>query len=243
MPTIYENIETTLARADEILAELLQEYDNSLHKKEVTPKAKQLTHDICVQLRSALDRTARRYWEKYVSPHLSEADNEKADVYFPVASHAAAMDSTLGRWRWKAVRSNHQPVYDYLRAQQPFSADKNKWLAIVADLAVQGKHIDLVPQRRFEQQRIVVQGAAGGASWNPANVRFGGGSGSVRIMGAPIDPETQRIIPTQGVTERIETWISFVIDAHNVNAAGFCKEACKETRRIVQEMTDHFVLS
>jgi hypothetical protein len=34
-----------------------------------------------------------------------------------------------------------------------------------------------------------------------------------------------------------------VIEGHNVNAADFCKEACRETRHIVQKMTDKFGLS
>src|SRR5689334_10333677 len=36
---------------------------------------------------------------------------------------------------------------------------------------------------------------------------------------------------------------SFDRRSHNVNAADFCKEACRETRGIIQEMTDKFGLS
>ena len=69
---------------------------------------------------------------------------------------------------------------------------------------------------------------------------FGGG---VSVMGAPINPATQRIVPTPGVTEKIETWVSFVIEGYHVNAAGFCKEACQKTRKIAEEMTGVFGLS
>jgi hypothetical protein len=34
-----------------------------------------------------------------------------------------------------------------------------------------------------------------------------------------------------------------VIEGHGVNAGGFVKEASRETRRIIQEMTDKFGLS
>jgi hypothetical protein len=34
-----------------------------------------------------------------------------------------------------------------------------------------------------------------------------------------------------------------IVSQHNVNAADFCKEACRETRGIIQEMTDKFGLS
>lgn len=239
MSKVYESIAVTLEEADETLKRLLAEYDCSLQQKKVTAKALKLTQDVCGHIRSALDMTARRYWEKHVAPKLTEDDRKQAKVYFPIAPHQAGFDPILGRWMWKAVRADHQPVYDYLLAQQPFSDGKNKWLAVAADLSNK-KHIDLVPQRRFEERRIRVSSPGGGSvSWGP-EVTFGAG---ISIMGAPVDPRTQRIVPTAGLTETIENWISFVIDDHGVNAAGFCKEATAGTRRIVQEMTDKFGLS
>lgn len=238
MAKIYENIAATLDRADEISIELLKEYDRCLGAKEVSARAKQLTHDVCAQLRSALDRIARRYWEKYVAPNMSKEERDKATVYFPVAESERGMYSTLGRWRW--TKDDHLAVGSFLIAKQPFSSENNKWLSIVNDLAVQGKHIDLLPQKKTEERRIVVQNQQGaGVSWNPAGVRFGAG---VRVVGAPIDPATQRIVPTQGVTERVENWVSFEIEGYRVNAAAFTKDACREVRCIVQEMTDRFGL-
>lgn len=72
MAKIHENIAAALDRADEISADLLKEYDRCLGAKEVGARAKQLTHDVCIQLRSALDRVARRYWEKYVAPSMTK---------------------------------------------------------------------------------------------------------------------------------------------------------------------------
>lgn len=247
MSKIYENIAVELDGADAAATELLKEYERSLHSKTVTAKAKKLTHDVCAQLRCALDRTAFRYWNLKIAPSLSEDDRKEAKsrVYFPAGASQASLDSTLGNWRWKSVKGNHQALYDFFLSQQPFSSDRNKWLTALFDLSVQGKHIDLVPQKRFENRRIHVEAASGGGSvnWDPSAVRFGGPPGSVRIMGAPIDPTTQRIMPTPGITEWIETWVGFEIVGYGVNAAGFCKEACRETRRIIQEMTDKFGLS
>ena len=91
----------------------------------------------------------------------------------------------------------------------------------------------------MEQRRITVSRPGGGAvSWGPG-VTFGG---SVSVMGAPIDPRTQRIVPTPGVT-KIETWVSFNIQGYGVNAAAFCAEACKNVRRIATEMSEQFGLS
>ena len=245
MPKIYENIETTLATAEKNLAALLTEYDRCLHRKSVTPEAKQTTHDICVHLKSCLDRIAHRYWTTHIYPKLGEEDRAKAKIYFPAASKREGMDASLGLWRWKSVRDQHQELYDYLLSQQPFSSSNNRWLAVVNDLSVQGKHIDLVPQVRHEQKRINVTNEATGVTlnWDPGAVTFGNGPGvQITAAGARINPVTQRIVPTAGVTERLEIWVSFVIEGHGVHAGTFCKEACRETRRIVQEMTDKFGL-
>jgi hypothetical protein len=50
------------------------------------------------------------------------------------------------------VRDQHQPVYEFLRSLQPFINKSNEWLATLNDLTVQGKHLDLVPQKRTEQR-------------------------------------------------------------------------------------------
>jgi hypothetical protein len=237
MPEIYENIAVTLNSADKNLNELLKEYEKSLSAKNVSAEAIDLTHEICTQLRSALDRTAFRCWNAKVAPSLNPKDRERPLIYFPGATSQQSFDSTLGAWRLK--RAEYPDIYDYLLAQQPFTSDKNKWLAVLFDLAVQGKHIDLVPQKRTEERRTTVSRGGGSVSWSQG-VRF---QGNVSVMGAAINPLTQRIVPTPGVQERIETWVSFIIDGHGVNAAAFCKDACHETRRIVQEMTDQFGLS
>ena len=137
------------------------------------------------------------------------------------------------------MREQHQGVYDYLLAQQPFSAAANAWLVAVNDLAIASKHIDLVPQTRSEERRTIVSGSGGSVSWGPGVV-FGAG---VSILGAPVDPRTQRIVPTRGITETIEVWVSFKIRGYDGNAAGLCREACAGTRRIATEMTNSFGLS
>ena len=242
MAKIYENISVTLDGAADDIANLLKEYESSLSKKSVSAKASNLTHRICVELRNTLDRIAYRYWNLKIAPSLSDVDRESASsrIYFPAGGKQQSMDATLGAWGWSSVGANHQPLFDYLLSQQPFTSPDNKWLSILYDLSKQGKHIDLVPQKRFEEHKITVSAPGGGSvTWGPG-VTFGSG---VSIMGAPVDPRTQRIVPTPGVTEKIETWVNFLIDGHNVNAMGFCKEAHLKTRKIIQEMTDKFGLS
>ena len=236
---MHKNIAATLDRADEVYQELMEEYDRSLREQHVSDRAIQLTHEVCERTRSALDRTVRRYWDIHVAPSLTEEDSKKAKVYFPITESQEAFDSMMGKSRWKALRTDNQPIYDYLLSLQPFVDRKaNKWLPLIDRLAVHSKHIDLVPQTRTEQRRVTVRGRGGSVSYGPG-VTFGPG---VQIMGAAVNPATQRIEPTPDVTEAVVNWISFVIDGTGTNAAGFCKKACEKTREVVTEMSDQFGL-
>ena len=74
-------------------------------------------------------------------------------------------------------RADYPDIYDYLLAQHPFTSDKNNWLAVLFDLANQGKHIDLVPQKLIEDRNVTVTGPAGGSvSWGRRGLTFSGGS-------------------------------------------------------------------
>jgi len=70
-------------------------------------------------------------------------------------------------------------------------------------------------------------------------VKFGP---NVEVMGAPVDPITQRIVPIPGVSEQVEIWVSFVLEGYGVDALGFCKEACQNTRVLVETMVSIFQL-
>lgn len=144
----------------------------------------------------------------------------------------------MGRWRIGESGNPHSDVVAYLEAKQPFTSAENAWLMTLSQVAIAGKHVDLIPQGRAEEQRTTVSGGGGSVSWG-SGVRFGPG---VRVMGAPIDPATQRIVPTPGVEERIETWVSFIIEGHNVNALGFCRDLDGKCRAIVNEMAQQFSL-
>jgi hypothetical protein len=237
---MYPNLKTSLDRADKLVLELQAAYEQSLNEKAVSDLAVQLTHEICSLLRGILDRVANRYWELKLRPNIPEKDRDGAKVYFPITKDQSGFDSTMGQWRWKLVRDQHQALFDYLLKLQPFQGQQNRWLHVLNDLAVQGKHIDLVPQIRVEEKRITVKNNAGtSVSWNPGATRFGS---RVMIAGAPVDPNTQRIVPTAGVSEQLETWVGFTIKDHGDNALSFCRIACRDVRRIVSEMTSEFGL-
>ncbi|PWJ84378.1 hypothetical protein C8D77_13312 [Mesorhizobium loti] len=241
------NLAISLERAEELLAELRTEYERSLVGQTVSERASQLTHEVLERLRSVLDRVARRYWRTHVAPALSEDDRKRALIYFPISNDLHEFDSTLGRWRWKHVAQAHRPIYELFLQRQPFQSSENRWLKILDELAVQGKHIDLVPQTKIEQKWVTVTRSSVQttiqASWNPDAVRFSSDPGvSISFAGAQINPLTQRIVPTEGVSEKLEIWVSFIIEGYGVNAFAFCEEAVKQTRHTVEEMSSSFGL-
>jgi hypothetical protein len=69
-------------------------------------------------------------WDLRVAPSIPAEEKSRATVYFPIADDLHSFDSTLGRWRWKSVRLEHQQLYDILLALQPFTSPANRWLAI-----------------------------------------------------------------------------------------------------------------
>ena len=233
------NIEACLERADELTAELEAEYISCLAAKEVSARAKQLTHEVAERLRSALDRMARVYWDQKIRPSLPDEEHEKAVVYFPIVNNDHALDSTLGRWRWKSVQADHASLHGYLRATQPYVDQNAVWLRILSEVATEGKHVDLIPQTKTVQRHTVIKSGLGMVLFGPG-VKFGNG---VSIMGAPVDPKTQRIVPTPGVKEEITDWVSFQISGYGVEALDFLKSATQNTRKLVQEFWTTFSLS
>jgi hypothetical protein len=230
-------LNVSLQRANELLKELEAEYAGCLATRKVSDRAEQLTHEVLERLRSVLDRTSRKYWDLHISATITQDDRERAHVYFPITNNLHDFDSVLGRWRWKSVRDQNEKIYQWLLAKQPFQSADNKWLAVLNDLATHGKHISLVAQKTIEDKRITVSSQGGGrVSYGPG-VRFGSG---VRLAGALVNPVTQRVIPTPGVTEKVEVWVSFVIESHKINAFGFCAEAVRKTEQLLAEMSEEF---
>ena len=172
----------------------------------MSERAENITHEILEKLRNTLDHTMRRAWVKYIAPNLPEEDKKRAIVYFPIVSDLSSFRSTLGRGRGCMANLDevHKNLYDFLLKKQPFSSEENRWLKLLSEIAVEGKHVQLTPQKRRETRRIKVSGGGGSVSWDSSSVKFGVG---VSVLGAPISSSTQRIIPTPGVTE--QAWDNF----------------------------------
>ena len=78
-----KELESMFARAEELLEELEEEYNNYLHTKKVSRRARNLTHEVLEKLKDALEHTLRKAWEKFIAPSLSDEDIQKALIYFP----------------------------------------------------------------------------------------------------------------------------------------------------------------
>lgn len=230
------DLSSMLDRADELLVQLEQECTLCLKSEEVSRRARNIAHEVLDKLRSSLDQAMRRAWDKQMAPHLSQDERRKARVYFPVSSDLHSFESTLGRACMTELATSNPGLYQFLLDKQPFTAEDNEWLRVLSDLAAEGKHERLVPQKRMETRRITLTGPQGGSmSWPSSAVKFGAG---VSFAGAPIDPVTQRIVPTPGVTERIEILVAFIIEGYRVNAIGFCRNACSRTSQLLEEMAE-----
>ena len=230
------DLKSMLDRADELLGDLEDEYKKCLQAQNVTARAMNLTHEVLEKLRSALDHTMRIVWGKCFAPNLSKQAEKRARVYFPITNDLGSFHSTLGRGGMADLDKFHTNLYNFTLKKQPFSAKENQWLNLLTKIAAEGKHVRLTPQKRIETRRIKVSRPNGSSvSWDPSSVKFGAG---VRTLGAPIDPRTQRIIPTPGVTEQVEIWVSFIFDDYGVNALGFCKEAYQKTHALIEEMVN-----
>ncbi len=230
-----KNIKSLLDRTEELLNDLELEYNECLSSKIVSERAINITHEVLEKLRNVLDQSMRKFWEKIISPLLSDKEREKARFYFPITDKGlVAFHQYLKNGKMEDLNTIHPQMYTFLLGLQPFKSSKNKWLFDLREIANKGKHINLIPQTRIETRRVNVSGSSGGSvSWDPSSVRFGSG---VRIMGAPVDPRTQRIVSTPGVTEQLQIWVTFLVEGFNLNALGFCKESYEKVRDILIKM-------
>ncbi len=229
-------LRSIINRANELFEDLVNEYNECLKNQTITERAKNLTHEILERLRNALDHTMCRLWEKNSLPNLSDIKKKKARVYFPIVNDLDSFRSTLGRAFMLDLETTNNNLYTILLNKQPFSSKENQWLSILANVTNEGKHVKLVPQKRIVTERIRVSRQNGSSvSWSKSNVKFGSG---VKVLDAPIDPKTQRIIPTSGVTEQIEVWVSFILNGFGVNALTFCKDAVHKVNELVEELVN-----
>ena len=222
-------------RADELIRELAEEYRRCLATQVVTERAKNLFHEVMIKLRSSLDMTMFRVWEKYGKPNFSEAKVTAAArrVHFPISDDQNAFRKRLDDLGLSSLAQTNKCVYEAIERAQPWSTNRHD-LRHLRDLANLAKHVRLVPQVAESQLARKVAGPQGSVVYT-AGVKFH----MERIVGAPIDPDTHEPIPTEDVTVRHVNLVTFVVEGYNImDPLIFCISMCQGARRLVERLMD-----
>lgn len=228
-----QDIQSQLDRAKELLLELKNACNDDLQAKSVSGKTRNLSQEVLLKIRHLLDQAIYKFYEKHISPKLSDADRKSARVYFPIVSKKENLKSVLGRGKMSNLETNHNDLYLFLDSVQPYNQDY-LWLGHLANYSSE-KHIRLTPQTKAETKRVTVSSGKGSVSWGPG-VTFGGG---VSVMGVPIDPTTQLPVPNNIVETKIENWVSFLFEGSDVNVLWLCKKSVEDGEKIVNEILEY----
>lgn len=183
-------VEIVLSKLPAQFQAIAGEYENSLAARVVSDD---LLHEVArfvEDCQRALDWTATDLDRKY-------GKSVRRSPYFPLRGTPSDFEEAMKR----DFPSVPQPVYKAIERHQPFQ-DGKAALGYLHGLSRINKHQDFTPQTRTEHRRIKAEGAFGAVEWSPDSVRFGPG---VSIGGVPVDPQTQRPVPSasQSVTETI----------------------------------------
>lgn len=239
-------IESQFKRAEELLNDLESEYGKALKEQTVTPRAINLTHEVLSKIRSILDHVMHQYFEKKIAPNLTDDEKKKIVVYFPIVDSDQSLKSTLGRGKMADIDQTDQKVYHFLRSVQPYTNSSNKWLELLNQYAVEGKHIRLVPQKKMQQKRLTIRSEGASVSIGEgASIKIGKGAsiriGGKQIMGGQVLGTNSDVIygdPTLDVKKEI--WISFNFENTNINALGLCKESLQKSKDLINQFNKLF---
>jgi hypothetical protein len=197
-PDVRDDITALLAEGDAQIALVQKEYQEALQQQHAGATLRVRIKNVLENQRSALEYLANGLHEA-----LGGAPSKR--VYYPV-SFAPKDFASLIKGQMPAVQAGSS-LYKAIETGQPYKPGY-VWIGHLAVLTRENKHHRLTPQIR-DETRVVQVGMLGGGAvqYRPqqagkGGVRFGVG---VSIGGVPIDPATQRPVPspTQTVVERI----------------------------------------
>ena len=105
-------------RADELARDLLDEYDACAQAGQVSERAKNLFHEIMVKLRSALDITMNRLFDRSTLLANSKRAKVERSVYFPICRGETEFNEKLRGWGLLHLQQIEPALYDKLRQSQ-----------------------------------------------------------------------------------------------------------------------------
>ena len=217
------SIRALLGSAEADAAGLKVAYQDSLDAKQVSDVLRVRIKTILENLRSCFDYMAHDIFEsKYPGA------NKPNRLYFPIRQSAIEFQKALAA-DFPDLIASAPLVYAALEAVQPYN---DPWLGKFNKLNNHNKHENLVEQIRTEARQVTVARGGGSVSWGPG-VTFGAG---VSVMGVPIDPHTQMLVPNTVVQTNVVTWVGFRFADIDEPVLGFVDSSVKNTTKLFQAL-------
>jgi hypothetical protein len=228
-PDVRDDIQALVAEGKAQIVLVQAEYQQALQQQHAGGTLRVRIKNVLENQRSALE---------YLANGLHEAlgGSVSKRVYYPV-SLAPKDFPALINGQMPAVQAG-SPLYQAIEAAQPYKPGY-EWLGHLAVLTRENKHHRLTPQIR-DETRVVRVGmlGSGAVQYRPyqegkGGVRFGKG---VSIGGVPVDPATQRPVPspTQTIVDRV--YVDWQFDEPRVSVLSTLKQTQDGLPKLIHDV-------
>ena len=237
----FEDASLLVQHAKEHLAMIEKEYRLSLSDKVIRPSLLIDIKNFMENLRSSLDFSAHRLFQKY---GFSASSNP--NIYFPYAWLNQSKDEFRKSRRVDNCipgMSNRRPdIVDKIESYQHFANPSNRWLPVFMDLNNENKHQQLTPQFRKETKELRISSGGASISMGPgASISMSPGAsiqlGNMVIPGGQsFDANKPPATIGSGKKELI-TWVSFHFSTNDEPVLPLLKQTLEGVDRIIGELS------
>lgn len=225
-----DDISALLAKAEQQLKEIQNEYNASLHEQTIPGHLKVTIKNYCENLRSVLEYLAHDIREK----HCPNA-NPKDRFYFPILPDLKQFSSQMNQW-FPDLKNNAPKLWAQFEQFQPYQQGQ-EWLGHFNKVNNENKHEALVAQTRQVQTSVRADIKGGGSVlWTQENVRF---KGKVFIGGVPVDPSTQMPVSDPRLNVTKTEWVDFRFDEIGVSAIVLLRQVLQGVKGINETIKPH----
>ncbi len=225
-----EEVNQLIIKAEQDIKKIEDEYNKSLHSKNIDYSLKIDIKRFIETIRSALEYSAHDIYEQLILPDITKrGKSEIKKIYFPYGKDKAQFEGYLSSM-FPNIKVINLEIYSIIESMQPHISGKT-WLLDLFELVDTNKHDSLTPQKRIESKRLNI--SSGGASMSigeGASISMGSGAsislGGKRIMGGQtINANSDIIYGDSGLDVRKEIWVSFQFTGTQINVLPFLKES------------------
>ncbi len=220
------SIEALLKKAIDDEIELRAAYDGSLQEQHVREDLKVVIKNIFENLRSCLDYIAHDIFETHCGAAV-----KPSRLSFPIKPTAQQFTDVISK-DYPGLQVTSPIVYAVIESVQPY---QDSWLGQFNKLNNHNKHQDLVEQTRTEARHVTASSPSGTVTWGPGAI-FGS---RVKILGVPINPETQMPIPNSRIDTRVSIWVDFRFKEIDQPVLPFVKASIANVERIFRRLQPH----